>query len=246
MLPLHPHRTRFAENLRSPGWEPHSQTLQTGVFASKFPAATNALWTIVNRNEYDSAGEPLRVPHKDGMHYYDLWHGAELTPVTQGNEATLSFAIDGLGFGAVLATDQYPATDSLKDLLTFMSERSKRWLSSFSREWKAVPQTMVEISATKAALGPPPGMVRIPEGDYDFKSEALRLREETMPASTCNIAGKIFPHRSQSVVASTACEFLYGSDAGDEDASGYRPKDDHNFLRDWKDGSYRKDGRKSQ
>ena len=51
----------FAENLRSPDWEPHSQTLQAGVFASKFPTATNTLWTIVNRNEYDSAGEQLRI-----------------------------------------------------------------------------------------------------------------------------------------------------------------------------------------
>jgi len=234
----------FAENLRSPGWEPHSQTLQAGVFASKFPAATNALWTIVNRNEYDSAGEQLRTTHKAGMHYYDLWHGAELTPVIQGNEATLSFAIDGLGFGAVLATDQYPATGSLKDLLTFMAERSKRSLSSFSREWKAAPQTMVENPATKPASVPPPGMVRIPEGDYDFQVRGIEIEGGNDPGVDVQYPWEDIPHRSHRHRMHVASFYVDRAPVTNAefkkflDASSYRPKDDHNFLRDWKDRSY--------
>jgi gamma-glutamyl hercynylcysteine S-oxide synthase len=234
----------FAENLRSPGWEPHSQTLQAGVFASKFPAATNALWTIVNRNEYDSAGEQLRTTHKAGMHYYDLWHGTELTPVIQGNEATLSFAIDGLGLGAVLAADQYPATGSLKDLLTFMSERSKRSLSSFSREWKAVPQTMVENPATKPASGPPPGMVRIPEGDYDFQVRGIEIEGGNDPGVDVQYPWEDIPHRSHRHRMHVASFYVDRTPVTNAefkkflDASGYRPKDDHNFLRDWKNGRY--------
>ena len=97
-----------AENLRSPGWEPHTPTVQPGVFSSKFPAATSTLWTLVNRNEYDVIGEQLRVPYRAGMHYYDLWHGVELRPSVQGSEAALSFEIEGRGFGAVLSTDASP------------------------------------------------------------------------------------------------------------------------------------------
>src|ERR1700688_1217369 len=58
----------FTENLRSRDWEPHSSTLQPGVFASKFPTTTNTLWTVINRNEYDAAGEQLRIAHRSGMH----------------------------------------------------------------------------------------------------------------------------------------------------------------------------------
>ena len=67
------------ELLVSSQWEPHVPTLQSGVFASKFPSSQRTLWTIVNRNEYDVAGEQIRVPYRAGTHYYDLWHGAELT-----------------------------------------------------------------------------------------------------------------------------------------------------------------------
>ena len=98
----------MAENLRSPKWEPHVPTLQSGVFASCFPSMVSTLWTIVNRNEYDSAGEQLRVPYQAGVHYYDLWHGTELTPSVNGSEAVLSLNIEGLGFGSVLADGAIP------------------------------------------------------------------------------------------------------------------------------------------
>ena len=43
----------LAELLVSPDWEPHTPTLQSGVFASSFPGRRETLWTLVNRNEYD-------------------------------------------------------------------------------------------------------------------------------------------------------------------------------------------------
>ncbi len=131
----------MAENLRSPDWEPHAAMMQTGVFASRFPTSTSTFWTIVNRNEYDVTGEQLRVAYRSGMHYFDLWHGAELTPVVRDGKATLSFDLEGRGFGAVLATEANPPSGPLHDLLAYMAGRSRRPLSSYSREWKAVPQT---------------------------------------------------------------------------------------------------------
>ncbi|HZR56584.1 MAG TPA: hypothetical protein VFA74_06905, partial [Terriglobales bacterium] len=109
----------MADNLRSAEWEPHVPTVQAGVFASKFPTQSSTLWTIVNRNEYDLHGEQLRVPHQTGIRYYDLWHGAELTPIMRGAEAILRFDLDGRGFGAVLATNE-ALTDSWKNLLAYM------------------------------------------------------------------------------------------------------------------------------
>jgi gamma-glutamyl hercynylcysteine S-oxide synthase len=234
----------FAENLRSPDWEPHSPALQSGVFSSKFSTTTNTLWTIINRNEYDSAGEQLRTVHRNGMHYYDLWHGTELTPVARGNEATLSFSIEGLGFGAVVATDQYPATGALKDLLSYMAERSRRPLSTYSRDWKAVPQTMVEIPATPRAQAAPSGMVRIPEGDYDFQVRGIEIEGGNDPGVDVQYPWEDVPrrfHRHRVHVTSFYVDRTPVTNAEFKkflDVTSYHPKDDHNFLREWKNGSY--------
>ena len=37
-------------------------------------------------------------------------------------------------------------TREWKDLLAFMAERAKRPLSGYSRDWKYLPQTMVEMA----------------------------------------------------------------------------------------------------
>src|SRR5207249_10400071 len=109
--------------------------------------------------------------HRAGMDYYDLWHGVELKPSVRGSEATISFNVEGLGFGAILATES-PLSDASKNLLAYMAERSKRPLSSYSRDWKFLPQAIVEVPATNLAQTPPPGMVRIP------RSEERRVGKE--------------------------------------------------------------------
>jgi formylglycine-generating enzyme required for sulfatase activity len=234
----------MAENLRSPDWEPHAQVLQAGVFASKFPVATRTLWTIVNRNEYDVAGAQLLVPYRAGIHYYDLWHGTELKPAVHGAEATLSFELEGRGFGAVVATDESPTTGPLRDVLTFMSERSKRPLSSYSREWKAAPQTMVEIKPTKSAVAVPAGMVRIPEGDYDFQVRGIEIEGGNDPGVDVQYPWEDAARRFHSHRMHIHSFYIDRAPVTNADfkkflsATQYRPKDDHNFLRDWKDGNY--------
>ena len=51
---------QFAGLLISRDWQPYTPTLQYGVFASRFPGEGQTLWTLVNRNEYDVAGEQIR------------------------------------------------------------------------------------------------------------------------------------------------------------------------------------------
>jgi len=235
-----------AENLRSPGWEPHTPTVQPGVFSSKFPAATSTLWTLVNRNEYDVIGEQLRVPYRAGMHYYDLWHGVELRPSVQGGEAALSFDLEGRGFGAVVSTDASPVAGPLRDVLAFMADRSKRALSTYSREWKAVPQTMVEINPTKPAAAAPPGMIRIPEGDYDFQVRGIEIEGGNDPGLDVQYPWEDAARRFHSHRMHVRSFYIDRTPVTNAEfkkflsATLYHPTDDHNFLRDWKDGSYPK------
>jgi iron(II)-dependent oxidoreductase len=233
----------LAENLRSPDWEPHTPTLQSGVFASRFPAATSSLWTIVNRNEYDSTGEQLRVIHRAGTRYYDLSHGTELTPAIHSNEATLSFSIGGLGFGAMLATTQSPA-DQVEELLIYMSDRSRRPLSSYAREWKPVPQEIVQIPKTKPAQVAPSGMVHVPGGTFDFQVRGIEIEGGNDPGVDVQYPWEEIPrrsHRHRIEIASFYIDRTPVTHAEFKkflDATHYHPKDGHNFLRDWKDGNY--------
>jgi len=234
----------MAANLRSPEWEPHTPVLQAGVFASRFPAEASTLWTLVNRNEYTVKGAQLRVAHHPGVRYYDLWHGTELMPAVQGAEAVLSFDLEGRGFGAVVATDKGPAEGPLRDVLAFMADRSKRPLASYAREWKAVPQTMVEIKPTKPDAAAPSGMVRIPEGDYDFQVRGIEIEGGNDPGVDVQYPWEDAPRRFHSHRLHVHSFYIDRTPVTNAEfkkflsATAYRPKDAHNFLRDWKDGNY--------
>src|SRR5438132_10512228 len=142
------------------------------------------------------------------MHYYDLWHGMELKPAVHGSEATISFNIEGLGFGAILAAES-PLSDAPKNLLAYMAERSKRPLSSYSRDWKFLPQATVEIPPTKLAQTPPPGMVRIPEGEYDFQVRGIEIEGGNDPGVDVQYPWEDAPrrlHRQRGHIASFLIE----------------------------------------
>jgi gamma-glutamyl hercynylcysteine S-oxide synthase len=230
--------------LVSRDWEPHVATLQNGVFASKFPSEQRTLWTIVNRNEYDVAGDQLRIPYRAGIRYYDLWHGAELTPAVSGDQATVQLAIEGLGFGAVLATGETPARGALQDLLAFMAERSRQPLSGFSRQWTFVPQEIVPIVATEPADAAPSGMIRIPRGSFDFDVRGIEIEGGNDPGVDVQYPWEDSPrrfHHHRFEIQSFYIDRTPVTNAEFKkfiDATRYHPEDDHNFLRDWTNGTY--------
>ena len=234
----------FASLLISPDWEPHTPTLRYGVFASKFPGQEQTLWTIVNRNQYDVAGRQIALPYKSGMHFYDVWHGEELKPEVSGSTATLSFELEAHGFGAVLATQGAPASSDTQKLLSEMHELARTRLATLSHEWKVLPQQLVEIAPTKRANAPPAGMVRIPEADFEFHAAGIMIEGGNDVGVDVQYPWEDAPRRyhlhkmhiksfyidKYPVTNAEFKKFL--------DATHYHPNDDHNFLRDWKNGSY--------
>lgn len=56
-----------------------------------------------------------------------------------------------------------------------MREWSKTPLKSFSHEWRFLPQKMVETAPTKPAPAVPPGMVRIPGGEFVFRVTGIEI-----------------------------------------------------------------------
>ena len=234
----------LADQLQSPGWEPHTPTLQSGVFASKFPTASRTLWTIINRNEYTARGEQLIVPHRNGLRYYDLWHGKELTPTLRDGKTALNFEIDGRGFGAILATEENSSEGSLRQLLSFMADRSIRPLSDYPREWKAVPQTILANPPTKVTGEAPSNMVRVAAQDFNFEVHGIEIEGGNDPGVDVQYPWEDIARRSHSHRMTVNSFFIDRTPVTNSEfrnflsATNYRPKDDHNFLRDWKNGNY--------
>jgi formylglycine-generating enzyme required for sulfatase activity len=229
--------------LVSKGWEPFAPTHSYGVFASRWPLEEQAVWTIVNRNEYDISGPQLTVPAAEGTRYFDLYHGVELKPERDGDAFVLSFPIEAHGYGAVLATKEEPS-DAMKKLMTRMQAMTEKPLESYSGEWHPIPQKLVEIESTKPAAAAPKGMIKIPADEFLFKvkgievegtddvgldvqysweDQARRYHEHTMQIAS-------FYMDEYPVTNAQFKEFL--------DASHYHPSNNLNFLRDWKNGSY--------
>ena len=180
----------MAPLLVSADWEPHTPSLQPGVFASRFPGQGRTIWTLVNRNEYDLSGRQIEIPYAPGASYFDLWNGVELKPQVQGRTAALSFELEAHGYGSVLATAGAP-DELLHNLLVRMSVLSQKRLRDFSPEWKVLPQQIVAITPTKPAITAPAGMVRVPGGSMISRFRAAKSKVATMWVWTCNIRGKM-------------------------------------------------------
>jgi formylglycine-generating enzyme required for sulfatase activity len=229
--------------LISQDWEPFYPMHRYGVYASRWPIGDQTVWTIVNRNEYDIDGRQMSVPQQDGMRYFDLYHGVELSPELEGNTALLTFPLEAHGYGAVLAARGEPGGD-IEKLLATMKTITAQPLSSYSNEWKTLPQKIVDIEPIKPASAAPEGMVKITGGDYVFKAQGIEIEGfddigvdvqypwEDMPR-------RFHEHRMQiksfymdkyPVTNAQFKKFL--------DATHYHPRDDLNFLRDWKSGAY--------
>jgi gamma-glutamyl hercynylcysteine S-oxide synthase len=230
-----------AEFLVSPDWEPFAWMEQHSIFASRWPKGDDTLWTIINRSEYNVDGHQMRLPAQPDLHYYDLWNGKELTPEVEGSDVFLSFPMEAHGFGAVLATK------SAHEKLSIAQP-----LSSYSEEWKFLPQRIVEIPKTQLAVSAPEGMVKIPTADFSFNIEGVELeRGEREHGEQNNDAGvdvqypwEDSPRTHHSHVVHVDAFYVDKYPVTNAqfkrfvDAAHYRPKDDLNFLRDWKNGNY--------
>ncbi len=229
--------------LSSADWQPHFPTVQAaaGVYASRFPGHGQTLWLLVNRSGHDATGVQLRVPAAAGTHFYDLWHGVELPAAAV---SAISFEIERHGYGAILAVESSTLPEKVHALLPRMRERAKTRLADLSDQWKCLPQKIVDIPRTAPALKAPQDMVLVRGGEHRFKVSGVEIEGGDGPGVDFQYPWEDFPRRHHDkemdlqrfyidkylVTNAQFKQFL--------DASGYRPKDEHNFLKDWQGGAY--------
>jgi formylglycine-generating enzyme required for sulfatase activity len=234
----------LASFLVSKDWEPLFPMLRYGIFASRWPLGQQTVWTIVNRNEYEVDGPQIELPAEAGLHYYDLYHGVELTPAKNPRgRGVLSFPIEGHGYAALLASRSAPDA-GLQALMTRMKDLSSRPLATYSHEWKVLPQQIVPIATTKPPAGNPADMVKIPEDDFQFRIQGIEIEGFNDIGVDVQYPWENAPrrfHEHAMHIKSFWIDKYPVTNAQFKkfiDATHYRPPDDLNFLRDWHDGKY--------
>ena len=161
----------------------------------------------------------------------------------EGDTTTVDFPLEAHGFGAVLIAQGPPATEIVA-LMSKMKTLTARPLTSWSNEWRPLPQHMVAIASTQPKHSAPSGMIEIPGGDYDFAVTGLEL--EGGDAIGVDVA---YPwedsarrfHHHEIVIKSFYIDQYAVSNAQFKTflaATKYHPQDASNFLRDWKNGTY--------
>jgi formylglycine-generating enzyme required for sulfatase activity len=241
----------FADLLVSAEWEPHTPTLQFGVFASKFAGRDQTLWTLINRNDYSVHGKQLRILNVPGTRYFDLWRGTELEPertADHGQTVELQFEMEPQGFGAVLAVKGEQISAALESLLATMRTHSVRRLSEYDDTWAVLPQRVVSITASPASKAAPEGMVPVPGGRFSFRVKGVEVAGKNDVGVDVQYPWEDAPRRFHDHEMEVKPFYIDRFPVTNEqfkrflDATHYSPKDTHNFLRDWHDGSYPEGG----
>jgi gamma-glutamyl hercynylcysteine S-oxide synthase len=236
----------LAPFLVSEDWQPYYPTESRGLFASYWPLKTSAAWALVNRSDYAMQGELLRVKDApSGAKFYDVYHGVELTPRMEGKDAVLSFDVGPHGFGAVLQVNG-GLSASEQSLLSKMKAMTQKPLESYSAEWNFLPQTLVEIAATKPASDAPAGMTKIPAVSYRFRVDGIEIEGRDDVGVDFQYPWEPSPRRYHDHTMEVKSFWMDTNLVTNAqfkkfmDATHYKPADAKNFLRDWEKGTYPK------
>lgn len=237
---------RYPDVFHSQNWAPHIPVVKDSVFASEFPGDKYTIWTFVNRGHNAVNGQQIQLPQKEGIAYFDLWNGEKLMAKHNGDKLTLSFKIEGDGFGCVIGVNTRYANNGLTAFLSSIKAIAAVKLKDLPAQWHFLPQHIVDITPSKKYKNAPDGMVLIPATDkFEFDVNGVMIEGDELPKGVDvqypweNTAGRSH-HHVMPVYAFyidrypvTNAQFKTFMDA-----THYRPKDGHNFLKYWRNGQY--------
>jgi formylglycine-generating enzyme required for sulfatase activity len=175
------------------------------------------------------------------LHYYDLWHGTELTPDREGNIIRLSFNLEEHGFGALFVTPELKNPAILSLMKTNINAAP---LSSFSIQWNPLPQQMLPVAKTPLPQSAPKNMIKIPAADFVFRVNGVEIEGNNWAGLDVQYPWEDSPRRHHVHAMHIASFWIDKYPVTNAEfktfivATHYHPKDDYNFLKDWKDGQY--------
>jgi len=156
----------------------------------------------------------------------------------------LSFSMESLGFGAVLARQDAIPDQSLAALLAAAARDANEPLNGFSGEAPVALQTMVALDASPRAQAAPRGMITIPAADYDFVVNGIEIENGDNSGVDVQFPWESSPRRSHRRLLHIPRFFIDRTPVTNAEfktfiaSSHYHPLDDHNFLRDWRHATF--------
>ena len=237
----------FVPLLVSSHWEPHTPTLQQGVFASKWPGEGETLWTLVNRLPLPLAGGQLKIVVNSSWRIFDCYHGSQLyiseKLVNHYQQDLLTvellFPVEALGYGCVLAIESSKVTVELQSFLSLMATQTKKPLSAFSTENVVLKQTMIINEANMHFSYIPDGMVKIPANVFNFTVHGIEIEQGSHVGVDFQYPWEQEPQVSHSHIMNVSAFYIDKYPVTNSQfkefiqKSGYKPKDTMNYLHDW-------------
>jgi len=77
-------------------------TLSEGVYANMFPASGKTVWTLYNSNYRSVSTEVIKIEHKPGAEYTDIWNDRPLAVRIDGDDAYITVDIPPKGVVAIM------------------------------------------------------------------------------------------------------------------------------------------------
>ena len=133
------------------------------------------MWTIVNRNEYDVEGPQIEFTAEEGVRYFDLYHGAELTPAKMRGQGRAQLRHRGARTTERCWRSNRRPTPAYQALMTKMKAIAAQAAGELFARVESSAATIVPIAATKAASGSPAGMVKIPARHFLFRVHGIEI-----------------------------------------------------------------------
>ena len=242
MLPI---QRRYVQLFSGEDWTPLVPTEKPEVYASLWQGSGLRLWTLVNRSQQHLEGTLLRVPHAEANRYFDLITGREVGQIN-GNEVLLDSQIRPRGIGAFIAgTTETLGTDFARFLASQAAiDRAGNWDSNALH----VEETLRAVEPTKRyrANEVPGGMVVVPAARLRMSTRYrnrecgfYRVAGQEPPAQPSRDLHKIVRFEREVSLAPYAIDRAPVTNAQYAEflkQTGYRPTEDSNFLKHWRDG----------
>ena len=238
MLPI---QRRYHELFTGEGWTPLVETKINGVFASLWEGNGLRLWTLVNRHEHKVSGDLLKVADAGGVAYYDLVAGTSAKIQKVDGSVTLQGVINPRSIGCFISGQ---SQDMGKELTGFLSAIRKINAGYSNRtgfpEMSPVLKEVKFTAPDKATAVE--GMVEIQPMTVN-QSILFVIREcgaySSYPEVSINQQGYSLAYQKMAHIPHIAIDVTpvtNGKYLEFVKATGYQPKEKHQFLRHWIDG----------
>ena len=231
---------RFSAAFQDRDWQPYVATEVDGVYAHRWHSGESTMHTLINETGAAVNGPVLQAPaiSAEGhpMRHYDLWNGAEIEPVQQGDAHLLSTSMSSGEAGCIVSAPEGVEVD----LSSGQAEPSRNGAAGIDRKRLTLADLSlrpVEPSAPVASGEEPKEMCRVTAGTFNF---GVRHNNRTVMEGACydkidQLWDKYHPRRfidlpeywidRTEVTNASYLDFL--------EQSRYLPRDLTNFLRHW-------------